>query len=211
MLVELYKDGRRSSYENKDEPCDYIEISFQNGPQNKRLKLLVILSPIFIAAFDSGETELKFLKDSIEKSSYSYGLYPKFFEGFDLDDYFKETDGKFLDDIYLKKNARVFFRINPLEDKYLRGLLAMIKGLILDDGACDELLSYFDNMRNDIVINGRRSILSNGVQAYYLRRYVVVWALDLIAYIENKNPGLKKDLGPIKGLLDLLKTPRSLR
>ena len=47
---------------------DSIKLIFPNDIESKRLKLLVILSPIFIASFDNGTYELEFLKNTIKKS-----------------------------------------------------------------------------------------------------------------------------------------------
>ncbi len=43
---------------------NFIKYSFPNDKKNTRLKLLVTLSPIFIACFDNGNYELEFLKKS---------------------------------------------------------------------------------------------------------------------------------------------------
>lgn len=72
-------------------------------------------------------------------------------------------------------------------------------------------MAYFKEIRDDIVINGRRSILANGIQAFYLSKYVVVWMLDLISFIKEKNPGAFKYLLPIYKLASNLKTPRNLK
>ena len=63
-------------------------------------------------------------------------------------------------------------------------------------------------MRDDIAINGRRSIIANGIQAFYLNKYVVAWIIDLINFIKENNPDSYKYLQPIFDLINNLKTPR---
>ena len=53
----------------------YTKLVFPNDEKNNNLKLLVILSPIFIASFDSGKEDLEFLNKTIENSKFPYGLY----------------------------------------------------------------------------------------------------------------------------------------
>ena len=191
---------------------DYIKYSFANNPDNSRLRLLVILSPIFIACFDNGSYELEFLKNTIKKSAYPYGLYPNFFEYFNKDTYFKEYENKKAsEDIILNKNACIDFYINPMDDKYIRSLKSLIDGLIIDESANKHWIAYFKKMRNDIVINGRRSIIANGIQGFYLNRYVLVWMMDLCDYIKENNPSLYPDLLAIFNLASNLKTPKDLK
>ena len=84
----------------------------------------------------------------------------------------------------------------------------MIDSLIEDKNNRKNLLKYFDKMRDDIVINGRRSIIANGIQAFYLNKYVVVWIIDLINFIKENNPDSYKYLQAIFDLINNLKTPR---
>lgn len=63
---------------NKSQKSSAFRISFSNDENNEKLRLLAILSPIFIASFDNGAYELEYLKDSIANSSYEFGLYPHF-------------------------------------------------------------------------------------------------------------------------------------
>ena len=86
----------------------------------------------------------------------------------------------------------------------------MVDNLILDDKNRKELLKYFDKMRDDIVINGRRSILANGIQAFYLNKYVVVRMLELIDFIKKSNPKSNPYLKAIEDLVNKLKTPRDI-
>ena len=191
---------------------DYIIYSFANNPDNSRLRLLVILSPIFIACFDNGTYDLEFLKNTIKKSAYPYGLYPNFFEDFNKDTYFREYENKKAnDDIILNKNACIDFYINPMDDQYIRSLKSLIEELIIDESANKHWIAYFKKMRNDIVINGRRSIIANGIQGFYLNRYVLVWMMDLCDYIKENNPSLYPDLLDIFNLASNLKTPKDLK
>lgn len=193
---------------------DSFSISIINDDQNEKLKLLVILSPIFIASFDNGNSKLEFLKKTIENSSYPYGLYPNFFDNFSEDQYFadyKDWDKNSIkEDIILNKDGTIDFYINPISNYYLISLLAMIDCLIEDDSNRKELLQYFAKMRDDIVINGRRSILANGIQAFYLNKYVVVWMIELIDFIKNNNPNKALYLKTIEDAVNKLKTPRNL-
>lgn len=193
---------------------DSFSISIINDDQNEKLKLLVILSPIFIASFDNGNSKLEFLKKTIENSSFPYGLYPNFFDNFNKDQYFadyKDWDKNSIkEDIILNENGTIDFYINPISNYYLISLLAMIDCLIEDDSNRKELLQYFAKMRDDIVINGRRSILANGIQAFYLNKYVVVWMIELIDFIKNNNPNKALYLKTIEDAVSKLKTPRNL-
>lgn len=195
--------------ENKSQRPAGFRISFSNDENNEKLRLLAILSPIFIASFDNGAYELEFLKKSIENSSYEFGLYPHFFKNFQKSQYLKED--RSADDIYLSKDGFIYFSFNDLDEKYLPSLACLINELIINDDNRTELLAYFKEIRDDIVINGRRSILANGIQAFYLSKYVVVWMLDLISFIKEKNPGAFKYLLPIHDLANNLKTPRNLK
>lgn len=195
--------------ENKIQRPPGFRISFSNDENNEKLKLLVILSPIFITSFDNGAYELEYLKDSIENSPYEFGLYPHFFANFDKGQYFKED--RSADDIYLSKDGFIYFSFNDLDEKYVSSLACLIDQLIINDDNRADLLAYFKEIRDDIVINGRRSILANGIQAFYLSKYVVVWMLDLISFIKEKNPGAFKYLLPIYELANNLKTPRNLK
>lgn len=206
LVKLLANEACTSKEESKDE--DKLIITFKTDPDFKRLKLLVILSPIFIAIFDSGTEELSFFRENLKKSNFKYGLYESFFQRFDYKtylDFYKNHEKS--EDIGLDSNYQVYFTVNPMEDEYLLGLIAMIEGLILDKKTCQYLLDYFAQMRNDIVINGRRSILANGIQAFYLSKYVVVWALDLYKIIKENRPDLYKYIEPISYLTNNLKRP----
>lgn len=186
---------------------DFIRLIFPSDDKYRRLRLLVILSPIFIASFDSGKNQLEFLKNTIDKSKFSYGLYPKFFEGFDIDDYRKAyKDYQVKEDIYISENNDIEFVVNPMDDLYLDSLICLIDKLIIDENNLNYFLDYFAKIRNDIVINGRRSILANGIQGFYLSKYVVVWMIDLCDYLLRDNPNLLEKLNPIYSLSSNLKT-----
>lgn len=186
---------------------DFIKYSFLNDEDNNKLRLLVTLSPIFIACFDNGSYELEFLKNTIKKSDYPYGLYPNFFEGFDKDSYFKEYENKEVnEDIILKRDGAIDFYVNPMEEKYVIALKNLIEGLILDSEANKYWNDYFKKIRNDIVINGRRSIIANGIQGFYLNKYVLVWMMDLCDYLKENNYNLYEDILPIYHLSSNLKT-----
>lgn len=211
-ICEKYalKEVSDNIFESKDRDCFFI--SFENDLNNEKLKLLVILSPIFIASFDSDDKRLSFLEKCMENSSYPYALYPHFFANFDRDKYLKEISdsNKIREDIVLTKDNRLIFYFNLLDESFLISLLCMVDNLILDDKNRKDLLKYFDKMRDDIVINGRRSILANGIQAFYLNKYVVVWMLELIDFIKNKNPESAPYLIAIEDLINKLKTPRNI-
>ena len=186
---------------------DFIRLIFPSDNKYKRLRLLVILSPIFIASFDSGERQLDFLRRTIDNSKFSYGLYPKFFEGFDIDDYRKSyKDYQVKEDIYINENNDIEFVVNPMDDSYLDSLMCLIDKLIIDENNLNYFLDYFAKIRNDIVINGRRSILANGIQGFYLSKYVVVWMIDLCNHLLRDNPNLLEKLNPIYSLSNNLKT-----
>lgn len=223
MILEKFKSERIERYkfgpdyslnllessENKSQRLSGLRISFSNDDKDEKLRLLVILSPILIASFDNGACELEFLKESIENSPYEFGLYPHFFANFDKNQYFMED--RSADDIYLSPDEFIYFSFNDLDEKYLPSLACLIDELIINDANRKELLAYFREIRDDIVINGRRSILANGIQAFYLSKYVVVWMLDLISFIKEKNPGDFKYLLPIYELASNLKTPRNIK
>ncbi|MDU5585134.1 MAG: hypothetical protein E6046_32580, partial [Pseudomonas aeruginosa] len=65
-----------------------IILNFENDKDNETLRLLVILSPIFITIFDNS-TSLEFFRENLEKSNFDYGLYPNFFEDFSKEKYFE--------------------------------------------------------------------------------------------------------------------------
>ena len=195
---------------NIEKNKDYTKLIFPNDEENNNLKLLVILSPIFIASFDSGENELEYLSKTIEKSKFAYGLYPKFFADFDIDEYKKAYKNyEVEEDIYLNEQNNIEFRINPIKDIYLDSLIALIEALIIDEKSNEHFTKYFAEMRDDIVRNGRRSILANGIQGFYLSKYVVVWMLDLCQYVIDNHPAKKDDIMAIYNLANTLKTPSS--
>lgn len=225
MIVSKFENNKKTCFEIDNDYIlrkiseeerqfdDSFSISITNDDMNEKLKLLVILSPIFIASFDNGSSELEFLKKTIEKSAYPYGLYPYFFENFDKDKYlteYKDWDRIFIrEDIVLNEDGSIDFYINPLPDSYLLSLIAMIDSLIENDSNRKDMLKYFAKMRDDIVINGRRSILANGIEAFYLNKYVVVRMLELIDLIKNKNPNKASYLEAIEKAINKLKTPRN--
>lgn len=225
MILTKYKNGQKTSYlitnsynfkmqsQSQSQIEDCFSLSIVNDPTKEKLKLLVILSPILIASFDNGTYKLEFLKKIIEKSAYPYGLYPNFFEDFSKDKYlseYKDWDRTYIrEDIILNEDGRIDFYINPLPDSYLLSLIAMIDSLIENDSNRKDLLKYFAKMRDDIVINGRRSILANGIEAFYLNKYVVVWMLELIDLIKNKNPNKAFYLEAIEEAVNKLRTPRN--
>ena len=227
MILTKFENGKKISYQvtgeygfeeisqdqSQFEDCFCLEI--ENDPEDEKLKLLFILSPIFIAAFDNGNVELEFLKKNIENSSYPFALYPNFFGNFDKSQYFKayedKGEGKITEDIILREDNIIEFYFNSLPEAYLKSLLAMVDGLIEDDSNRRNLLQYFDQMRDDIVINGRRSILANGIQAFYLNKYVVVWMLNLFAFIKENKADVSSLLDPIMDLVNSLKTPANIK
>lgn len=224
MILNKFDHSKKTSYQvnddynfeeisqNSSKIKDCFSLTIVNDNDNEKLKLLVILSPIFIAAFDNGEYELEFLKKNIETSLYPFALYPRFFNNFDKKNYlavYKNRDKTILtEDIILNADNTIDFYFNTLENKYLISLLSMVDSLIEDKNNRKNLLKYFDKMRDDIVINGRRSIIANGIQAFYLNKYVVVWIIDLINFIKENNPDSYKYLQAIFDLINTLKTPR---
>lgn len=225
MILNKFEYGKKISYQvnnnynleeisqNNSKIKNCFSIKILNDNDNEKLKLLVILSPIFISAFDNGNYELEFLRETIENSSYPFALYPNFFESFNKCQYFKayrdnDDDENITEDIILREDKAIEFYFNSLPEIYLKSLLTMVDALIENDSNRKMLLQYFDQMRDDIVINGRRSILANGIQAFYLNKYVVVWMLDLINFIKENDPDSYKYLQPIFELINNLKTPR---
>ena len=157
-----------------------VKFIMDNDKENEKLMLLVILSPIFIACFDSSIEELDFFREKISNSNFPYGLYPEFFP-FDENIYrrfYKNRENK--EDIFLNEEGLIEFTINPIKDKYILALAYLLEKLVEDDNNRKKLLKYFDKIRNDIVINGRRSILANGIQAFYLSKYVLVWMIEIM-------------------------------
>lgn len=196
---------------NIEKNKEYTKLIFPNDEENNNLKLLVILSPIFIASFDSGKNELEYLSKTIEKSKFPYGLYPNFFVNFDIEEYKKAYKNyQVEEDIYLNEQNNIEFRINPIKDIYLDSLIALIEALIIDEKSNEHFTKYFAQMRDDIVRNGRRSILANGIQGFYLSKYVVVWMLDLCQYVMDHHPEKKDHIRPIYNLANTLKTPSSI-
>ncbi len=197
---------------NIEKSTNKTNFVFPNDSENKRLKLMVILSPIFIASFDNGAYELEFFKKNIGKSKFAYGLYPEFFNNFDIKRYREAYENyDVIEDIYLNKDNEIVFTINPMDDVYIKALASLIQGLIIDDKANNYLTDYFAKMRDDIVINGRRSIIANGIQAFYLSKYVLVWMMDLCNHIKDNNPKLYPYVLPIYELSSNLKTIQTKR
>lgn len=181
-----YEYPSTSLLKNKmEKACDYgalreVKFIMDNDKENEKLMLLVILSPIFIACFDSSIEELDFFREKISNSNFPYGLYPEFFP-FDENIYrrfYKNRENK--EDIFLNEEGLIEFTINPIKDKYILALAYLLEKLAEDDNNRKKLLTYFDKIRNDIVINGRRSILANGIQAFYLSKYVLVWMIEIM-------------------------------
>lgn len=197
-----YQDSKILKKSLKEISCkkDYLkEIKFiiPCGDDLTRLKLLVTLSPIFIACFDSSKSELEYFIEKIEESNFSYGLYPNFFS-FDENVYRKfYAENEIKEDIYLTEDKNIIFSINPLDDKYITALAYLIEKLIIDDCNKEKLVDYFAKIRDDIVINGRRSILANGIQAFYLSKYVVVWMLILCEGLMETYEDARFFLNPI--------------
>lgn len=191
---------------------NFIKYSFPNDKKNTRLKLLVTLSPIFIACFDNGNYELEFLKKTIENSNFPYAIYPNYFEGFNKEKYFKAyKDVIPKEDIILNSDDTIDFYINPMDEIYVLALKSLIEGLIINNKANIYWTNYFKNIRNDIVINGRRSIIANGIQGFYLNKYVLVWMIDLCHYIKINTPSLYKDVNTIYELSSNLKAIRDTK
>ena len=69
------------------------------------------------------------------------------------------------------------------------------------------LINYFKEIRNDIVINGRRSILANDIYAFYLSKYLVNWALDLMKIARYKDKERYLYIEEIYKLTNNLKRP----
>lgn len=188
---------------------DYIKFSLANDENNFRLRLLVTLSPIFIACFDNGNEELEFLKDTIKNSNFTYGLYPYFFEEFSKKKYFEDYSKLSPnEDIILNPDGIIDFYVNPMDEKYIVALKTLIESLIINEKSNKYWTEFFKKIRNDIVINGRRSILANGIQGFYLNKYVLVWMIDLCDYIKINNPEDYQNLIPIYELSSNLKTIR---
>lgn len=196
---------------NIEKNKEYTKLIFPNDEENNNLKLFVTLSPIFIASFDSGKNELEYLSKTIEKSKFPYGLYPNFFADFDIEEYKKAYKNyQVEEDIYLNEQNNIEFRINPIDHKYLDSLIVLIETIVLDKKSNEHFTKYFAQMRDDIVRNGRRSILANGIQGFYLSKYVVVWMLDLCQYVMDHYPEKKEHIRPIYKLANTLKTPSSI-
>lgn len=190
-----------------DKAYDYLNFYIKNDNDSNKLKLLVILSPIFIASFDSSNKTLDFFKNAIAKSNFTYALYEHFFP-FDEEKYFDFYRGHdSSEDIILGEDGFIRFRVNPLDDDYIVVLAYLIEKLIEDDSSRQGLLRYFAKIRNDIVINGRRSILANGIQAFYLSKYVVVWMLIICERLMKKDNDARAILMPIYDKLNKLQRP----
>ena len=205
-----YQDSRSLKESLKEISCkrDLLrEVKFiiPCGDDISILKLLVTLSPIFIACFDSSESELGYFREKIEKSNFSYGLYPNFFS-FNESAYRKFYSGNEIkEDIYLTEDRDIIFSLNPLDDKYILALAYLLDKLIIDDCNREKLTNYFAKIRDDIVINGRRSILANGIQAFYLSKYVVVWMLIFCESLMETYEDARFFLDPIYEKINNLK------
>lgn len=225
MIIKIFKNKKIYQYNAKDvfeldnklknkdfsklektSEEEKIIINFKNDKENEILRLLVILSPIFITIFDNS-TSLEFFKKNLEKSNFEYGLYPNFFENFSKEKYFKfyKSHDK-IEDIILKEDESIDFKINYIEDKYLLALVALIE-VIFSKYNRKNLIRYFKEIRNDIVINGRRSILANDIYAFYLSKYLVNWALDLMKIAKYKDKNRYLYIDEIYKLTNNLKRP----
>ncbi|WP_296114570.1 hypothetical protein [uncultured Anaerococcus sp.] len=227
MIVSKYEAGLKTRYEvSKSYDLKKISetrvnfesvysLSLKNDRDYEKLKLLAILSPILIASFDNGNIRLNFLEETIKKSTYPYGLYPNIFDNFRIGEYLKAYESlkrdEYKEDIILREDMTLDFYFNPMPDPLLKSLVVMIDTLVEDYENRKILLNYFNKMRDDIVRNGRRSIMANGIQAFYLNKYIVVWMLDLIDFINKKNPGVSSLLDPIEDLVNNLKTPADIK
>lgn len=225
MIVKVFKNNKLYQYQaedvfdldnklkNKDfsklEKTDQKEkiiINFKNDKEDETLRLLVILSPIFITIFDNS-TNLEFFRENLEKSNFEYGLYPNFFEDFSKEKYFKfYKDHEKIEDIILNEDESIDFTLNILEDKYILALVSLIE-VIFSKYNRKNLIMYFKEIRNDIVINGRRSILANDIYAFYLSKYLVNWALDLMTIARYKDRQRYFYIEEIYKLTNKLKRP----
>ena len=225
MILKIIKNKKIYSYQYKDvfdldiklknkDFCklektsedDKVIISIDNDKNFENLRLLVILSPIFITIFDNS-TSLEFFRKNLDQSNFEYGLYPKFFQDFSKKSYFdfyKNHEKK--EDIILNENNRIDFTINLIEDKYILSLIALIE-VIFSKYTRKNLISYFKEIRNDIVINGRRSILANDIYAFYLSKYLVNWAIDLMKIARYKDNDRFIYINEIYKLTNNLKRP----
>lgn len=205
-----YKDPKSLKEELEEKSFDKdtlkeIKFIISCGDDLTKLRLLVTLSPIFIASFDSSEVELSYFREKIEESNFSYGLYPNFFS-FDENTYRKfYAENEIKEDIYLTEDRDIIFSLNLLDDKYILALAYLLDKLIIDDNNREILTDYFAKMRDDIVINGRRSILANGIQAFYLSKYVVVWMLIFCEGLMETNEDASLYLDPIYEKINKLK------
>lgn len=185
---------------------DKITINIKNDKDDEILYLLVIFSPIFITIFDNS-TSLEFFKKSLQISNFDYGLYPYFFEGFDKKTYFDfYKNKKKNEDIILNEDNSIDFTINYIEDEYLLSLVSLME-VVFNPYNRKAFLDYFKKIRNDIVINGRRSILANDIYAFYLSKYLINWALDLMKIARYKDKKRFELIRPIYELTNNLKRP----
>lgn len=225
MIVKIFENNKLYQYQaknvfdldkklkNKDfsklEKTDHEEkiiLNFKNDKDNETLRLLVILSPIFITIFDNS-TNLEFFRKNLEKSNFEYGLYPNFFENFSKEKYFEfYRNHEKIEDIILNEDDSIDFTINFLEVKYILALASLIE-VIFSKYNRKNLIRYFKEIRNDIVINGRRSILANDIYAFYLSKYLVNWALDLMKIARYKDKERYFYIEEIYKLTNNLKRP----
>ena len=96
-----------------------------------------------------------------------------------------------------------------MDDIYVKALSSLIEAIIIDDKVSEYFTNYFAKIRDDIVINGKRSIIANGIQGFYLSKYIVVWMMDLCNYLKKNNPKIYKDIIPIYELSNNLKSIRT--
>lgn len=85
----------------------------------------------------------------------------------------------------------------------------LIKGIFYGD-RLDELCNRFKYLTDSALEGGIKSIIANGLEAYYFGDYVVNWAKNLIEIArENISEEEKKYLVPLENKIDELKTPRN--
>lgn len=174
-------------FQIKDENITHYKISFDYSYEN--FSLLCILSPILFCIFDNSSGEYVFLRNLWNNHRYDFGIFPEIFP-FDYDYYKKNRDEN--DDIYV--DDKINFTINKITKKDLFSLLILIDILILDKSMNYKLNSYFSKMRNQTIINGRRSILKNDLYAFYLSKYICVWIKEIFKIIRLLYPNEYKYL-----------------
>ncbi|MDO4594311.1 MAG: hypothetical protein Q4B52_02935 [Tissierellia bacterium] len=182
--------------------ADYIEIKMERNFD--KVKLLAILSPLFMTMFNSDN--FSFFNFLNERSKYQFAIFPNFFD-FDESKYMKHLEeDKLYEDIIYGKD--IIYRINFMKDHYLTALIALLFYYIEDDKKRIELLDYFSGMKDRTVINGRRSALANGLRGFYLSKYIAVWLKDLFEEIKEED---KHYFSYIKEVYELNENLRDIR